>query len=83
MGIKLTWNLFKESGKWAYGGEVEVSGTWHIWDDELLQEIDDLQTEVRDGLITSRSMTLVIMETKEQQEKPDYHGFCAQLYPAR
>lgn len=80
--VNIEWNLFKPSGKWAYGGVAEISGNYRVFEaEQLLQEIDDNQTEVVKGTITSREYILVIIETKEQMADSNYHGFYHALYP--
>jgi hypothetical protein len=83
MTIEIMWNLYKPSGKWAYGGIVSISGKYRYWDEELLQEIDDLQREIQKGIIVNRSYTLVINETPAQMDKPDYTDFYHALFNAR
>lgn len=83
-GVEISWDLYKPSGKWVYGGKVTISGKHAIWDDVLLlQEIDDLQDQVVKGLIVRRSYCCVIKETDAQTDDPDYHGFYHYLYNAR
>jgi hypothetical protein len=75
MPVEINWNLFKTSGKWAYGGKVTISGSNSIWQpDQLLAEIDGLQEEVIKGTITRRSYLLVISETDTQGADPKYTG---------
>lgn len=82
--INLNFNLFKTSGKWAYGGEVRISGQFPIYEpEELLAEIERNQNVVIAGTIVGRSYHLVIMETDAQQNDPDYKNFYTAMYPAK
>lgn len=76
MTIELRFDLFKPSGKWAYGGKVMISGQYHLWDTaQLLEEIDANQSEVVKGLIKKRNYLLVISETEEQMSAKEYNNF--------
>lgn len=77
--IKLQVDLFdSRSGKWKYGGVVEVSGKYHLWEDEYMQELIDNQKFVVAG--TFQYYTVVVTHTEEfnASNRP---GFYTQLYP--
>lgn len=60
--MRLRFDLYKEGGKWAYGGEFDLPKTVMPWDDDLLQKIDDAQNEVIKGTIIKRGYHCVINE---------------------
>lgn len=67
--IKIRWDLYRESGKWAYGGEVDAPREINYWNDEAtLEHIDSNQSEVADGVITRRGYDLVLSEVCDPEE---------------
>lgn len=80
--IKLNVDLYKPSGKWGYGFEVEIPmphpGTC-VSDEALLAEIAERQKEVTPDSVTGGHYIVVIKETPETMENPDYKGFLCRL----
>lgn len=58
--MKIRFDLFKAgSGKWGYGGEVEI-GTVPFWSDDFLPLLCRNQKDVVDGTIQSGEWFMVI-----------------------
>lgn len=76
--IKLKVDLYKPSGKWAYGDYVNVSGKYNIWDDEFKQEIVHNQSFVTS---TAFKNYIVVVSHSEEFENSNETGFYQQLYP--
>lgn len=68
------------SGKWKYGGLVNISGIHYLWEDELLQEIVNNQGIVVDNALTHYD--IVISEPDNLRNDPSYNGFYNQLFKA-
>lgn len=70
-------NLFKHSGKWAYGGLVELSSDVHMWDRlAVFDALADKQKFVTDTCFRSRQFTTVMTVPAEYDDDP----MCS-LYP--
>lgn len=79
--ITLRMDLYNPgSGKWKYGGEVEISGKHHIWDSALLQELVNNQKFVVDG--TLAHYDVVLSEPDALMDNQSYNGFYHQLFKA-
>lgn len=60
MKTKIRFDLYKRgSGKWKYGGEVEVNSELYIWHDDFLPEIIRNQQEVVDGTLQTGGWIMV------------------------
>lgn len=81
--INVQWDLYKASGKWAYGGVVELEVRNHHWysDEELLSMIAANQKEVHAQTIAGRGYHAVIKETEAGMNNPDYKGFLCRMIP--
>lgn len=77
--MKVNVNLFKPSGKWAYGGIVEVNENLKLWTEAHKQDIIDKQDFVVDG--TFDHYTVVVTHREDYDRDPSLY-FCQQLYPA-
>ena len=77
--MKLRVDLYKPSGKWAYGGIVEISGKHALWSDEFRQELIENQEFVADGTFDDR---IVVTAHTEEWERSDEPGFYQQLFLA-
>lgn len=80
--IKARWESFKESGKWSYGGDIEVPDNFPLLTvTEQLQYISENQKEVVKSVITGGDYHITIRETDKQLEDPNYRGFVFRMYP--
>ncbi len=83
--IKLNVDMYApHSGKWKYGFSVwmkEPKG--YIETKELLEGISLLQNAVQPSSLTSGNYTVVIKESEETMENPDYQNFLCRLVPAK
>lgn len=60
MKTKIRFDLYKRnSGKWKYGGEVEIDSSLYIWQPEFLPELIQNQQEVCDGTMQSGEWIMV------------------------
>jgi len=77
--IRVDW--FKSSGKWAYGGEVNV-GHARLWmGDAFKQAIVSNQDIIRDGW-QNNDWVVVTRDLSEEWAKREYREFSSQYYPA-
>lgn len=77
--MKVNVNLFKpHSGKWAYGGVVDVNADCQLWTVEHMQDIIDKQDFVIDG--TFDYYTVVVTHREDYDTDPSPY-FCQRLYP--
>lgn len=75
--LKVKFDLFKESGKWKYGGVSELDPTIPPWEhSKLIQDLEERQEEVVLGVITSGNYYLVI----SMIEDIDYNQFQYYFY---
>ena len=58
--MKIAWDLFNARGKWKYGGTSEIPDETQLFDDNVLQLIDENQTEVLKGTIINQTFLLVV-----------------------
>ena len=78
----IKWNLYKTTGKWAYGGEAEISAeNFYFNHDELLADIEANQKEVCKGTITKRSLIFVVDGDKDNPNHD--HPFITRLFPPK
>lgn len=78
--VELDVSLFKPSGKWAYSFVCVIKapdGFMH--DVDLLDAVDEAQTEVTEGVVKRRHYIAVIKETKDQMQARFYQGFLTRL----
>lgn len=78
MKIRIDW--YKESGKWYAGEEIEISGNYHIWEEEFLQEIVDNQNQLIDGWQADQFI-VVTGDLQKYAEDRNYQKFYHQLFP--
>lgn len=76
--MKVNVNLFKPSGKWAYGGVVDVDETLYLWDDAHTQDIVNKQDFVVDGAFDDY---IVVVTHPDNYETIPTTYFCQHLYP--
>jgi hypothetical protein len=83
MKVTVNVDLYKPRGKWGYGFQVtfEAPIGW-VDDTTLLDLIADNQSEVNRGAVTDGGYTVVIKETEECMNNPDYKGFLGRLIPS-
>ena len=79
MFIQVDW--FKSTGKWAYGGEIEVRDDIHIWSDDLKQQIVDNQGIIVDGWQNSDYYHVLTSDTCADSLSPNYRGFFKHYFP--
>lgn len=58
--MKIKWDLFKVSGKWKYEGISNIPDGAELWDDNVLDLIDENQNDVSKGIISRRCYYLVV-----------------------
>lgn len=77
-------DLFKPSGKWAYGfkSTFDTPPGW-IGTNDLLALIADNQKEVTPGCVVDGSYSVYIKETDECMNDPAYQGFLCRLVHAK
>lgn len=72
-------DFFKPSGKWAYGGEVNV-GQARLWKGDIPQAVVDNQNIIYDGWQDRAEYLVVTRDTAENWAKEDYHEFNLHLF---
>ena len=83
MAAKLNVDLYKPSGKWAYGFSVWIEQPLgYVETRQLLQFIAVNQKEVTPAAVVNGSYHVVIKETPESMENPHYTGFLCRMVPA-
>lgn len=78
MSFEIRFDIWRASGKWAYGGTVEISGKYRIWDEELKDEIVANQTEVVDGAFLDATVT--IRDLDKYDPDPTYTHFYTHMF---
>lgn len=78
--MKVNVNLFKESGKWAYGGVVEIDADTFVNRGVHMQALVDSQDFVNDG--TFDHYAVVVTHRESYETDPSETGFCQALYSA-
>lgn len=82
--ITIGFVLFKESGKYAYGGKSQLPDNAKIWYANYVQLVDQGQNEVHKGSIMSGNYTLVTYDLPEHDNDPAYkHFFLHMFTPTR
>lgn len=77
-------DLYKPSGKWAYGFKSTFDQPdGYIDDERLLFLISVNQDQVGPRAVTHGDYTAVIKETEECMNDPEYKGFLCRMIPAR
>lgn len=74
--IKVNVNLFSESGKWKYGGIVELSG-YHLWTSEFKQELVNNQNFVADGVFDHY---FVVVTHRDDYDTDPSPYFCQHMF---
>lgn len=77
--MKVNVNLFAPSGKWKYGGVVELSEQHPMWSVEFRQEVVQNQQFVSPG--TFDHYAVVITHRDNYDEDPSQY-FCQGMWPA-
>lgn len=80
MKIQVDWYYI--TGKWKYGGEVEI-GDAKLWRGDLIQAIIDNQKIICKGWQRTTEYIVVTQDTHENGIDPNYHEFYQALYFAR
>lgn len=73
MFIQIDW--FKESGKWGYGGEIEIKDNTYLWSDDFKQQIVNNQDIIQDGWQESDYWHVLTSDTHADSLSPNYRGF--------
>src|SRR5687767_3640388 len=73
MFIQIDW--FKQTGKWAYGGETQVQDGTYLFDEDFKQQIVNNQKIILDGWQDSDFYHIVISDTHADSLSPNYRGF--------
>lgn len=78
--VDLCVDLYKPSGKWAYNCDCTITPpSGYCSDDLLLSLIANAQDQVTPSCVTRRDYIVVIKETKECMDDPDYQGFLCRM----
>lgn len=77
--MKVNVNLFKASGKWAYGGVVDVDESLPFWTEAHRQDIVNKQDFVVDGAFADH---LVVVSHRDDYDKDPSSYFCQYAWPA-
>jgi hypothetical protein len=75
--IRVDW--FKPSGKWAYGGEVNV-GKARLWRGDIPQAIIDRQEIIGKNWYKEGYYTVVTRDTDENWSNPNYRAFTHAIF---
>lgn len=75
--MKIHVNLYKPSGKWAYGDLVEISGLFPVYDPAFKQELINNQNFVLDGVFEDH---IVVTSHTEEWMHNDEPGFYNHLW---
>lgn len=80
--VTVNWDLYKPSGKWAYGGlaTFDAPDGW-VDTKTLLGLVAAHQNEVSRGSIINGGYFVVIKETSECMSDPAYKGFLCRMVP--
>lgn len=78
--VDLVVDLYKPSGKWAYNCDCTIPAPSGYCSDELLLGlIARAQKDVTPSAVTRRDYMVVIKETKECMDDPEYQGFLCRV----
>jgi len=81
--IRVNFDLYKQGGKWAYGGVAIIDQPEGYVDDvTLLRLIASGQQEVTPAAILNGGYTVIIKETPETMLDPQYQGFLCRMIAA-
>lgn len=72
--LEIQVDFYKTTGKWKYGGKVNV-GTARLYNGEIPQAIVDYQEIFNDGWQEHEELIVVINDTSENWENPNYSSF--------
>ncbi len=75
--MKVNVNLFKPSGKWAYGGVVELSEQFEMWNDGFKAEVLANQDFVARTAFYGHT---VVITHREDYDTDPSHYFCQGLW---
>lgn len=75
--MKINVNLFSASGKWKYGGVVEVSGTHPFWSPEFKREV-----QANQDFVTSNTFEhyAVVITHRDDYDADPSHYFCQAMW---
>ena len=76
MIVQVDW--FKLSGKWAYGGRVEIEPM--PWDKGIVQSICKNQKEIIKDWWQSNEFFMVVSDIPESENDPNYRMTYSRLY---
>lgn len=77
--MKVNVNLFKPSGKWAYGGVVEVSEKHQFWTLAFRREVVTNQKFVNQGAFDSYA---VVITHRDDYDTDPSNYFCQSMWEA-
>jgi hypothetical protein len=72
--------LFKESGKYAYGGTSIIPTSVKIWNNDFIYLVDRGQDYVIPGTISKGYYTLVTFDLEKYDKDPSYTHFYTALF---
>ena len=82
--VTVNWDLYKPSGKWAYGGQATFpQPEGYLETPNLLMLVAHNQNEVGNHCIIDGGYTVVIKETAECMADPEYKGFLCRMVPGQ
>lgn len=75
--MKVNVNLFAQSGKWKYGGVVEISEQNNFWSNEFKREVI-----VNQNFATSNAFAeyIVVITHRDDYDEDPSHYFCQRLW---
>jgi len=76
--VKLNVNLFKPSGKWAYGGVVEVSEKHAFWTPEFRTEVIKNQDFVQPSAFIDHA---IVITHRDDYDTDPSHYFAQCMWP--
>jgi hypothetical protein len=79
MFIQIDW--YRETGKWAYGGEIEIGDGTFLWHNDFKQQIVNNQNIINDGWQDSDYYHVVVSDTHADSLSPNYRGFFKHYFP--
>ena len=78
MIIQVDW--FKNSGKWWYGGPLEIRDDTYLWSDDFKQQIVDNQKIIGDNWQESDYYYVVTRNHPGDEMSPNFRGFHFYLF---
>ena len=78
MIIRVDW--FEKTGKWAYGGDVQIADGTYLWSDNFKEDIVNNQNIINDGWQESDYWYILTRNHPADELSPNFCGFHFYLF---